>query len=870
MTLYRLLVRLAFPAAFGRRFGDDMAEVFADRLARARSSGWMAVVSLWLRTAGDVCAHGVAERRLEAAGRRRRTTMIDALKQDVTFGWRTLRRAPGIAVTAVVTLALGIGASTAVFSVADALVLQSLPYPAADRLVALTDDNEERGDSVNVALPNFDDWRASVDAIEAAAAWQTADMNLVGATAAERVVGAAATEEIFDVLGAVPILGRTFGRETTEPGMQTVVVLSEGAWRRVFGGREEIVGESAVLDGVPHTIVGVVPSVAGLIDVDVWRPIVRTGAAARRTSHGFRAIARLRSDSTIDGARVQFDVVAARLAAAYPESNSGWTVGLTPLQDTLGEDLDQVLILVGSVAGVLLLIACTNVAGLLVARAADRRREFAVRTALGAPRRRLVRQLLTESVLLSLAGAAGGLVVASWTTGLIVSLLPDDVALWRQPALSVSVLAFATGVAVATGLLFGLAPAVSTTRGASQEQLRDGMTSTSVATRRLRHGLVFVQITLASVLLAGAGLLGTSLWQALRVDSGLDDLRSVLTFRVTPPRSTHTDAAALRLYFDSLLDRLEALPQVEAAGAISSLPMADNDTISTIRRPDEPVPARGDERWALLQISTPGYLRASGTRLVAGRDFTGADTAGSESVVIVNETLARELWPDGSPIGQQLMLEADAPSRVIGLIADVRHFGLDQSLYRQYFVPLSQVPARAMSVALRLRSALPPEQLRQALAAVDPTVPLYSLRTLESMASGSLASRRSLTGTVAVCGAAAVLLAAIGLYGIVSTGVRERRREIGIRLALGATAGRVVGLLVRRAVVLAAAGIAAGLITSYWTTGLVEEFLFGVEPLDAATLSAMALTLLGISTMATWLSARHAAQVSPIESLKEN
>jgi putative ABC transport system permease protein len=868
MRLYRLLL-LTFPADFRRRFGDDMSAVFDDRLRGARQRGPLAAAGFWIRTIADVVAHGMAERRARARLACRRASMLSSWKQDLTFGWRTLRRSPGIALTAIVTLALGIGASTAVFSVADALVLQSLPYPAADRLVALTDDNEERGDSVNVALPNFDDWRASVEAIEAAAAWQTADMNLAGASAAERVSGAVATEEIFDVLGAVPILGRTFGRESLEPGLETVAVLSERAWRQAFGGRENIVGTTAVLDGVAHTVIGVVPAVAGLTDVQVWRPIARTGAATRRTSHGFRAIARLRPGVSIDEARGQFDVAAARLAAAYPESNAGWRVGVRPLQETLGEDLDQVLVLVGGVAGVLLLVACTNVAGLLVARTADRRLEFVVRAALGAPRRRIVRQLLTESVLLSVAGAAGGLIVASWTTGLIVSLLPAEVALWREPSLSRSVLAFAAGVSIATGLAFGLAPALSTTRAGLQARLRDGGSATPTGTRGLRHTLVFVQIALASVLLVGAGLLGTSLWQALRVDAGLD-LRSVLTFRVTLPRSTYADAAALGWYFDELLARLRALPQVEAAGAISSLPMADDDTISTVRRPDEPAPARGEERWALHQITTPGYMRASGTRVLVGRDFTDADTAGSERVVIVNESLARELWPGVNPIGRALVLEPGTLHQVIGLIADVRHFGLDQKLYRQYFVPLGQTPARGMSVALRVRGALPAEQLRQVLASVDPTVPPYSLRTLESMASGSLASRRSLTGTVAVCGGAAVLLAAVGLYGIVATGVRDRRREIGIRLALGATAGRVVGLFVRQAVVLAAAGVAAGLVATYWTTGLVEEFLFGVEPLDAATLSAIAVVLLAMSIAAAWLSARHAARVSPIDSLKES
>jgi predicted permease len=866
MRVSRLLL-LLFPPAFRRRFGEDMAAVLEDRWRAARGRGARAAVTFWVRAATDLAAHGLAERRAEGRGARRRHPMWSSWKQDVTFGWRTLRRSPGIAVVGVLTLALGIGASTAVFSVAEALVLQSLPYPAADRLVALTDDNAERDVSVNVAMPNFDDWRSSVDAIEAAAAWQTADVNLVGADGAERVSGAVVTEEFFDVVGARPIVGRVFGQDTRDASLQAVAVVSERVWRRVFGGRPDIAGTPAILDGTTHAIVGVVRNVPGLADVDVFRPLPRTGAAARRTSHGFRAVARLRSGVSIDDARAQFDVVAARLAMAYPESNDGWRVGVTPLKETLGEDLDRVLLLVAGVAVVLLLIACTNVAGLLVARAADRRGEFAVRAALGAPRRRIVRQLLTESVLLSLAGAAGGVLVAAWAIGLIVGLLPSDVALWREPALSLPVLGFAAGVAVATGIIFGIAPALASTRAASQDQLRDGAVLTSAAARRLRQGLVFVQIGLASMLAVGAGLLGTSLWRALHVDSGLDS-GSVLTFRVTPSRTTHPDAAALQLYVDSLLGRLSALPEVETAGAIDSLPMADNDTISSIRRPDEPVPARGEERWALRQVSTPGYFRASGTRLVAGRDFTEADAAGAEPVVVVNASLARELWPDANPIGRDLILEPETPHRVIGLIADVRHFGLDQQLYRQYFLPLRQAPARTLSIALRLRSPLAPGAVREVLASIDRSVPLYDMRTLDALTSGSLASRRSLAGTVAVCGGAAVLLATIGLYGIVATGVRDRRREIGIRLALGASAGGVVGLFVRRAVRLAGAGVAAGLVASYWTADLIEQFLFGVEALDPWTLASIALGLLTIATGTTWLSARHATRVNPLEALR--
>lgn len=793
--------------------------------------------------------------------------LFQSLMQDVRYALRTFRRRRAFTAVAVATLAIGIGASTAVFSVADALVLRALPYPSPDRLMALTDDNRERGHSVNVALPNFDDWLAGAGAVEAAAAWQTADVNFVSGAVAERMGGAVTTGQFFDVVGARPIVGRTFGRDVDVPAPPAVVVLSERVWRRLFESRRDVVGTTARLDGAPYEILGVIPAIAGLPNVDVFRPVVRTAASATRRSHAFRAVARLQRDVSIEQARAQLNAIAAGLEAAYPETNKNWGVGVTPLKDTLGEDLNQTLALVGAVAGVLLLIACTNVAGLLVAGAADRRREFVVRAAIGAPRRRLVRQMLTESVLIGLAGAGGGLFVATWTSGIIVSLLPEDVVPWRDPSLSLPVLAFAVGASMVTGLVFGLAPALTALRSGGSAQLRDASVATSVMARRMRQGLVFVQMALASVLLIGAGLLVTSLWRALQVDSGVDP-RSVLTFRVTPPRSTHADAKALAAYFEDLLTRLRALPQIEAVGAMSNLPMAGNETISTVKRPGDPPPMRGKERWSLHLVSTPGYMAATGTRLMAGRDFTDADAAGAERVVIINQSLAQALWPGESPIGREIVLEPDARCRVVGLVQDTRHYGLDQEIEAQYFVPLRQHPMRSLSLAMRLRAPLPHADLRAVVAGVDGTVPIYDLRTFDAIVSGSLSSRRSLTGTVLACGGAAVLLAAIGLFGIVATGVRDRRREIGIRVALGASGRGVVWLFVRRAAMLAAAAIGAGIIASYWATGLLRDFLFAVDPLDAATIAAASFSLLGLSAFTTWLSARHAAHVDPIEVLR--
>jgi predicted permease len=864
MRLYRLLLR-CFPPSFRHRFGGDMAETFADRIDRARPRGRLAVAAAYVRGMRDTIRHGLAERR-RSARLTRRMTMWEAIGQDLRFGLRTFRRSRGTAVAAVVTLAIGMGMSTAVFSVSDALVMRALPYPLADRLVSLTDDRESGG-SFNVALPNFDDWRASVDAIEVAAAWTTSDVNLVGATGSERVRGVAVTGEFFALVGAAPFLGRTFDDDAGRAVPDGIAVLSERAWRRFFGGRRAIDGATVRLDGVAHEVIGVVRVVPGFVDVDVWRPLPRTGGALVRRSHAFRAMARLREGVSLDQARAQLAVVSERLAAQHPDTNKGWRAGVTPWQAAVTEDLGDVLVLVGWIAAAVLIVAATNVAGLLVARAADRQRELAVRAALGASRRRVLRQLLIEHAIVSVAGAGGGLLVAALATGLVVGLLPADVVPVREPGLSGRVLAFAGILAVVIGAVLGVLTARAAMRQQSQQRLRDAAVSTSAGGRRVRQGLVLVQLTVASALLVGVGLLASSLWRAVRVDPGVDP-RSVLTFMVTPARTTHADAAALDAYYESLLGRLAALPEVEASGATSNIPMSDNETISTVRRPDEPAPKRGEERFALHLVSTPGYMRAIGSRILGGRDFTDEDRPGSEPVAIVNESLARDLWPDGQALGRTIVLEPDVSHRVVGLVADTRHFGLDQTTYPAYWVPRRQTSARTMGVALRLRGDLPFERLRDLMISVDPAVPLYRVRTLEELTRGSLAIRRSLTAATAACGVTVVLLAVVGLYGVVASGVRDRRREIGIRLALGATAGRVVGLFLRRATVLSMAGVGAGLVMSLWTTSLLEGQLFGIEPLDPPTMAACAAGLALTTLAANWWSARQAARVDPIETLR--
>lgn len=868
-SLTRLLL-LTFPATFRRRFGEDMTAVLTDRWHAARRAGLVATMTFWPRAAADAIRHGMAERSAERCATSGRDSMLRSLLQDVRYALRTLGKQRGVTLTIVATLALGIGATTAVYSVADALMLRPLPFPNADRLVSLQSVNQERGFSGNVAVPDFDDWRAGVDAIDAGAAWTASEANLAGLDGAERVSAGLVTGEFFSLVGATPTLGRVFGDDARTPGLEHVVVLSEGAWARLYGRSPDAVGRTAVLDGVAHAVVGVVPAVAGLDHIEVWRPLARTGAASARTNHAYRAYARLKPDVTVEQATAQFNAVAARLEAEYPESNHGWRVSLTPLQEELTAGLNQAVTLVGAIVVLLLLIACSNVAGLLMSRAADRRREFAVRTALGAGRRRIVRQILTECVVLGVMGGAAGLAVAWWSTDALTAVLASDEGLWRTPTLSVQVLAFATVMSVATGLLFGLAPALTLGTARPQQQLRSAGSGAGRSGRRTRSTMAFVQMAIASVLLVGAALLTTSLYRALQVDPGFDP-DNVMTFRVTAPAATYGEGQALTQFFSTLTERLGALPQVASAGVMSSLPMAGNSTIRQVIRVDEPVPERGNERWVLYQVSSPGYVAASGMGLLAGRDFSAADRETSPPVALVNESLARALWPDGGGVGRMILVPGDEviPREVVGILADIRYRGLNRPVLPQYHVPFSQAPRRTMAVAVRATAPLGVTEITRTVASIDPTLPVYDVVMLSDLMRQSIASQRAMTTTVALFGGLAVALAAVGLHGIIATGVRERRREIGIRMAIGATASQVRRLFLRQGMTIAMLAVGLGLAASHWAVRWSQGQLFGLQAPGPVLLAAVAAMVLGIALAATWLPARVACRVNPVESLRD-
>ena len=793
---------------------------------------------------------------------------MESLRQDVRYAIRTLRRRPGFTAVAVTTLALGIGATTAVFSVADALLFRSLPYPDGSRLVSVEETNSRLGFSGNVAIPNFDDWSTSTPSIALAAAWSSADVNLAAQGEAERVRGSIVTPNFFTIVGARPVLGRTFREDEREPGRERVAIVSDRAWRRLLGEAPDVVGRTMTLDGVAHEIVGVVESPPAFDDVDVYRPLAKVAPATSRRNHAYRSVARLAPEATLDSATRELDTIFARLETAYPDTNRGWRLRLTPLRSTLTEDLNATVALMGAVVVTLLLIGCANIASLLVSRARDQRREFGVRTALGASRVRLVRQVVTECTVLGLVGGVAGIAIAAWGAGAIVGLM-EDVALWNTPSIDWRVGGFAMVLALTTGLLFGLVPALTSSRWRPQDAMRGGTASVSRSGRRARAALTFVQIALALVLLVCASLLVSSLTRVLHVDPGFR-AEDVVTFRVTPSRATYVDAPAIVSYYEALIERLRTIPGVAGIGASSSLPLVGSSTVRGVIRPGDPVPEPDKVRLALYQVSTPGYFHAIGMNLVRGRDFSDADAATSQPVAIINESMARALWGTTEALGREILIHTDEklPRTVVGIFADVHHYGLDAQVDPHYFVPLRQAPVRAMSLALRLTTPIAPADLRRATASIDPALPIYEVRTIDEILRGSLSDRKALAITLSLFGAIALVLASIGLYGTVAAGVAERRREIGIRLSLGASQPRVLRLFLRQGMFVAVAATIAGLVASNWITPLVRQFLFEVTPLDWPSLAAASAVVLVVAFVATLIPARQAVGIDPVETLR--
>ena len=796
--------------------------------------------------------------------------------------WRSMRKAPAFTLAAALTLALGIGATTAIFGVVRAVLLRPLPFPEPERLVTLWQPNPPQGiDRDVVSYPNLVDWRADRQHLSNLGGHYPLGVATAGAGDPEQLEGAVVTSGFFDTIGVSPVLGRVFAEDEFSPGRETVAVLSHGVWRRKFGGDPALLGRTVHLNAVPHTIVGIMPPGFDYpAEVDVWLPLAPSGAFARlmdvRGAHWLSTVGRLAPGVAVPEAQRGLDVVARQLSQAYPDDNANLGILVEPLHEhVVGRVRPAIRLLMLIVAGVLL-IACVNVANLLLAKSSDRQREMAIRTALGAGRRQVVGQLLTEAVLLSGAGGVLGVIFAYAGLGAIVRFGPPDLPRLHDVGLDPLVLAFTALVTLLTGLAFGLAPALHTSRVSVSDHLKGGNKGAPdiARGRRLRAVLVVAQVAAAIVLLAGAGLLVRSFGRLLAVHPGFDP-DHVITARVSLPRVKYTRPEQARDLSLHLVERLRSMPGVKAAGVAGTIPLSRLPNSSSLSVAGRPAPAPGDPDVPVLFDSvTPGYFDVLGLRLLRGRFFTEGDAAESPRVVVINEELARLAFAGEDPLGKRVTFENPADPRsiwyeIVGVAGSIRRLTLDLDPSPEVLFPQAQQPVRSFTVVLK---AGPDPSgyarlIQQEVWALDREQPVSQVRTLDELLDASLVSRRFLMALVGGFALLAMLLCAVGVYGVIAFSTSQRTREIGIRVALGAQPSDVRRLVLRQGLHLALAGIVLGLLAAAPVARLMGSLLYGVGPHDPVTLASISGILLAVAAVASYLPARRATRVSPCTAL---
>lgn len=814
---------------------------------------------------------------------------MDTYRAALRWAFRSLRKHPAFAALAVLTIALGMGANTAIFTVVRTVLLRPLPYDRPDGVAAIHTRwaNQAQGDWLSG--PEITDIRAARSLALVAAYQDGVALNFTGDAEPERVIGSAASWELFPLLGVTPILGRAFTADEDQPNQSPVIVLGWGLWRRRFGSDQDVVGRTVLTNGVARVVLGVLPpdfklplNLRGAPGGDFLIPLGldRTDRESRG-SHYLYGLARLNEGATLPMANAELDAIVARLTEAgeyHPESRFG--LWMEPVEEQVVGGIRAVLSLLFVAVGLVLLIACVNVANLLLARAEDRRREFAVRAALGAGRGTLVRQLLLENGILALAGGVAGVGIAWVGVPLLVALDPTVIPRSSEVGVDAGVLAFTLGLSALAAVLFGLAPALHASRIDVHESLKEGGgrgATAGAGRQRFRRTLVGVELGLAVLLLTGAGLTLRTFGALLAVDPGFDP-RGVLTLRLGVPAASYPDAAQVTQFYQQLLERVRALPGVTAAGAVRVLPLAavigDWSIDLEGRMPTESEDFDGD--W---QIVAPGYFEAMRVRLLSGRLLTDADRFDALPVAVINETMRRHYWPGGDALGKRFRLNGpDAPwIEIVGVVADEKHAALGAPVNRKWYRPHAQwtqsntSPIRAMTLVVR--SAGEPRALvgvvREAVRSLDRTLPVSEVRTLEEVLGQSIARQRLTMLLLAIFGGVALLLAAVGVYGVMAYWVVERTHEIGIRMALGATGGHVATLVVGQALRPAVLGILAGGGLAVVTTRLIRGLLFGVAPHDPVTFAAVPLLLVAVALIASWVPARRAAGLEPVIALRE-
>ena len=807
---------------------------------------------------------------------------MNTLWQDLRFGLRMFLKNPGFTLVAVIAIALGIGVNSAIFSVVNSLLLRPLQFEQPERLVQVWETIPQRGRfEVPASFPNFADWRDQNQVFEQTVAYSGWSFNLTGSAEPERIRSAIVSPEFFPTLGIQPILGRTLLPGEDQPGKDLSVVISRRLWQRRFNSDPAVVGRTVDLNGKSFTVVGVVAPAAGLPglsdDTELWAPVSQGVALTARRAHYLNVIARLKPGVGREQAQAEMDRLAAALSRQYPEANADRGLRVVPLQEqVVGNVRPALLVLLGAVVFVLL-IASTNVANMLLARASARQKEVAIRTALGAGRWRLVRQLLTESLLLALAGGTAGLLLALWGTDLLVAFGPSDLPRVKEVAVDGRVLAFTFAVSVLTGLVFGLVPALQASRPELNETLKEGGRSATggVARRRVRSLLVVTEVTLSLVLLIGAGLLLKSFFRLRAVNPGFNP-QNVLTMQLDLTGPNYQKGSQVIPFHDQLLERVKALPGVEAAATTSFVPIApdaDFARLSFVIEGQTPDPA--DRPVAFYNAVSPDYFRTMQVPVLRGRAFDEHDVRGSQGVAIVNETLARRYFSGSDPVGRRITLNDEGPKEVdwatiIAVVKDTKPRELAGEPVAEMYMPYAQQPEPNMALMIRTEGS--PEAVaaavRREVLALDRGQPVYSVRTLPAVMSEAVAAPRFRTLLLGAFAALALVLAVVGIYGVMSYAVTQRTHEFGVRMALGAQGTDVLKLVVGRGMALALAGVLLGLVASFALTRVLAGLLYGVTPTDPVTFACVSLLLMTVALAACLIPARRAAKVDPVVALR--
>lgn len=807
--------------------------------------------------------------------------LMETLLQDFRFGARTLRQSPGFTLVAVIALALGIGANTAIFSVINSVLVRPLPFANPDRLVMVWESVPQQNSFREAAAAaNFLDWKDQNTSFEQIAAYREDNFNITGTEKPEQVPGCRVNPSLFQVLGVQPLMGHTF--QDDEQDLQSVVI-SKGLWERLFASDANIIGRKIVVNGEPLTITAVMPAGFDFPEgISLWvrarykvpeHPLTpNSDLSTDRARQYMNVIALLKPGITIKQAQLDMDAICSRLEQQYPNSNMGRSVSLVSLHEEEVGAVRPILMVLFAAVGFVLLIVCANVANLLMVRAATRQKEIAIRIALGASRRRIAQQLLTESLMLALAGGGAGLLVALWGISPLVALIPADIHGLQNIGVDARVLGFVMTISLVTGVIFGLLPAMQASKVDLNESLKDSSRGSTEGRRgaALRSALIVSEIALSLVLLIGAGLMLKSFMRLQQVDLGFAT-GNLLTMRLTLPQTKYPEKRDQTRFFQQVIQRVQAAPGVESAAAISRLPLTPGNSSRSFTIEGRAVANTQNPPSADYRVISPDYFHTMGIPILKGRAFTELDNAEAAASVIINETAARRYWPDEEPIGKRLQIESNEWIEIIGVVGDVKHMGQDSKTNPEVYMSYLKRPWPVMTIVARSpqNTTALGETLREAVMAVDRDQPVYEIKTVEQLVSRSVARRRSNMLLLGIFAVVAMVIAAVGIYGVMSYSITQRKHEIGIRIALGASRRDILKMVLGYGLTLALIGVAAGAVAALMLTRLIESLLFGVSATDPATFALISAILVGVALGACFVPARRATKVDPMIALRD-